>query len=277
MPATFSTPKKVRPKRKVPNDGRPTKQTPELVQKLCAALSMGLTDGEAASVAGISDVTLTLWRRDQDFLAKIKHAVAIRLYKRLERIESGVDGWQGTAWVVERLYPSRFSKPEIQLSINNNLLTENHLSITITAGEIREIEATAEPVRASVKKMFEGYKPQLSDGNGNKNGEPKPVASIEAEMVPEPIERKPGDEKGTAFWDLFVSGDRDRLVDRGTAEFVVRVIGTQVIGAHRVGEVSFKGNEVTVGDVLDRLERLTPGSGAGWQALQRKAGIREQN
>ena len=33
---------------------------------------------------------------------------------RLSRIESDADGWQGTAWLLERLYPTRFSKPEIQ-------------------------------------------------------------------------------------------------------------------------------------------------------------------
>jgi hypothetical protein len=39
------------------------------------------------------------------------------------------------------------------------------LTITITPQEIREIEAVAELVRASVRQMFERYKP--NHGNGN--------------------------------------------------------------------------------------------------------------
>ena len=273
MPTAFSSPKKVS-KRGILGDGRPTKQTPEMIKKICSALAMGLNNEEAALVAGITDRTFAAWSRDPIFVGKTKRAVALRLYKRLERIESGVEGWQGTSWCLERLYGARFAKPEIQLSFNATT-QNNFLSISITGTEAKEIEATAEPVRESVRKMFEGYKPQLSDGNGNKNGEPKPVVSIEAEIVQAPvIEHKEGDDS-PAFWVQFTGG-RERRVESGTAEYVVRVIGSETVGVPRTGEVSFKG-EVTVGDVLDRIERLTPGSGIGWQALQRKAGIRSQN
>src|SRR5215469_16436966 len=105
MPAKFSTPKKVS-KRGIVGDGRPSKQTPATVRKICSAFAMGLNDEEAALFAGISDVTLTLWRRDPVFLERIKRAIVQRLYKRLQRIESGCEGWQGTAWVCERLHPT---------------------------------------------------------------------------------------------------------------------------------------------------------------------------
>jgi hypothetical protein len=74
---------------------------------------------EAASLAGISDMTPTTWRRDPEFIGKIKNAVSTRLAMRLSKIESGADGWQGTAWLLERLYPSRFSRPEVQISLQN--------------------------------------------------------------------------------------------------------------------------------------------------------------
>src|SRR5882762_1041432 len=117
MPETFFTPKKVRrPKRKVPNDGRPTKQTPELVRTLCDALATGLNDEEAALVANITDVTFRTWRRDPLFLEKIRRSVALRLYKWLQKIESGAEGWQGTGWVLERLYPIRYAKVWLRCS-----------------------------------------------------------------------------------------------------------------------------------------------------------------
>jgi hypothetical protein len=44
-------------------------------------------------------------------------ATAERLLLRLERIEAGEQGWQGTAWALERLYPARFARPEVMNQI----------------------------------------------------------------------------------------------------------------------------------------------------------------
>lgn len=38
------------------------------------------------------------------------------LKNRLAKIERGESGWQGTAWALERIYPKRFSRPDIQLA-----------------------------------------------------------------------------------------------------------------------------------------------------------------
>ena len=47
----------------------------------------------------------------------IKRATAQRLLLRLKRIEAGEQGWQGTAWALERLHPSRFARPEVMNQI----------------------------------------------------------------------------------------------------------------------------------------------------------------
>jgi hypothetical protein len=47
----------------------------------------------------------------------------------------------------------------------------------------------------------------------------------------------------------------------------VRQIVSEVLGAHRVGQVNFKGSEVTVGDVLDRIEKLIGAGSAGRLAM----------
>jgi hypothetical protein len=44
-------------------------------------------------------------------------AGAQRLLMRLERIEAGEPGWQGTAWTLERIYPHRFARPEVMNQI----------------------------------------------------------------------------------------------------------------------------------------------------------------
>src|SRR6478672_3030602 len=96
--------------------GRPTKRTPELTTRIAEAISFGLTDEEAAAIVGIDDLTLTRWRKIPEFCRAIKSAVAARKLTRLKRIDAGEPGWQGTAWSLERQYPERFARPEIQLN-----------------------------------------------------------------------------------------------------------------------------------------------------------------
>jgi hypothetical protein len=80
-------------------------------------ISAGLTDEEAAALEGISADCITRWRKaNREFCGTIKRAEAQRLKARLARIERGEPGWQGTAWALERIYPKRFSRPDIQLA-----------------------------------------------------------------------------------------------------------------------------------------------------------------
>ena len=60
---------------------------------------------------------MTEWRKDPEFSGAIKRATAERLLLRLERIEAGEQGWQGTAWALERIYPHRFERPEVMNQI----------------------------------------------------------------------------------------------------------------------------------------------------------------
>jgi hypothetical protein len=94
-------------------EGRPTKRTPEVVAKIAEAVAIGLTDEEAALLAGINPDTMTEWRKDPEFSGATKRATAQRLKLRLERIEAGETGWQGTAWALERQHPARFARPEV--------------------------------------------------------------------------------------------------------------------------------------------------------------------
>jgi hypothetical protein len=97
--------------------GRPTLYTQELALRLADHISAGLTDEEAAALEGISADCITRWRKtNAEFCGTIKKAEAQRLKDRLARIERGEAGWQGTAWFLERCYPKRCSKPELQLA-----------------------------------------------------------------------------------------------------------------------------------------------------------------
>lgn len=120
VPETFSVPKKVS-KRGIKGDGRPSKLTPAVMAKLKEAFALGLTDDQAASVVGVSDMTLTTWKRNPSFMAEIRGAVNERLMLRLKRIEAGENGWQGCGWLLERLLPRQWAKPEVLIAVQNNL------------------------------------------------------------------------------------------------------------------------------------------------------------
>jgi hypothetical protein len=120
----FSRPKKVS-KRGIKGDGRPSKLTPAVMAKLKEAFALGLTDDQAAAVVNISDVTLTLWKRNPAFMAEIRGAITERLMVRLKRIEQGENGWQGCGWLLERLLPRQWAKPEILIAVQNNISTGN--------------------------------------------------------------------------------------------------------------------------------------------------------
>ena len=95
----------------------PTKRTPEVVAKIAESVASGLTDEEASLLAGVNPDTMTEWRKDPEFSGAIKRATAQRLKLRLERIEAGEAGWQGTARALERLHPARFARPEVMNQI----------------------------------------------------------------------------------------------------------------------------------------------------------------
>jgi hypothetical protein len=86
------------------------KPTPEVVAKIAAAIASGLSDREAGILAGIRHDTMTEWRKDPEFSEAIEKATAERLLLRLNRIEAGEQGWQGTAWALERIYPPSVRK-----------------------------------------------------------------------------------------------------------------------------------------------------------------------
>jgi hypothetical protein len=100
-------------------EGRPTKRTPEITAEIAEAISFGLTDEKAADLVGIARDTLIEWRKIPEFSDTIKRADAARDLDRLRRIDLGAPGWQGPAWHLERKYPQRYARPEIQLQFVN--------------------------------------------------------------------------------------------------------------------------------------------------------------
>lgn len=102
--------------------GRPTLRTPKVVEKLCEALSHGLSNEDSAAIAGIGVRTLYEWLEDDKFVETIRAAKAqqkLTLVKQLTAAEPG--RWQQIAWRLERL-DINFCRPEVRLQF---LIHEN--------------------------------------------------------------------------------------------------------------------------------------------------------
>jgi hypothetical protein len=141
-----------------------------MVARIAKAISLGLNDEETAALVRIEPDTLVNWKKDPEFFGAIKSAVADRMVKRLERIESGANGWQGCAWIIERLMPARYAKPEVQISLNTASGEGNHGHvITISLEEAERIEAQAEQTREQARQLLEEYV-QRRNGAGSPNG-----------------------------------------------------------------------------------------------------------
>ena len=64
-------------------------------------------------------MTLCRWKQNPEFAEAIKGVVVAKMLFRLKKIENGDPGWQGAAWFLERQYPHRYARPEVQLNLIN--------------------------------------------------------------------------------------------------------------------------------------------------------------
>lgn len=145
--------------------GRPPLLTLAKQDRVGELIFLAYTDKQIALLTGVSYKTIAKARTGEMFPHIAKKALEFEEPFR-RKMYSEFCG--GTAWMLERRYPSQFAKPEVQLTFQQNHFTQNNLSIHITNSEARAIEVAAEPVRESVKAMYARYKPAL--GNGNDNG-----------------------------------------------------------------------------------------------------------
>jgi hypothetical protein len=94
--------------------GRPTLRTPEIIEALCDAVSHGLSNEDAAAIAGIGVSTLYEWLTDEEFRGILRGAIARRKLSRVKALETAEPGrWQQLAWLLERS-DINFCRPEVR-------------------------------------------------------------------------------------------------------------------------------------------------------------------
>ncbi|HEX7017424.1 MAG TPA: hypothetical protein VF209_00755 [Patescibacteria group bacterium] len=96
--------------------------TKELLNELCTHIGAGLSNKDAALLAGISESTFYLWQSDKannpltvdeklELLESIKKARLARKKKFIGIIEKAAEThWQAAAWYLERAYFEEFGK-----------------------------------------------------------------------------------------------------------------------------------------------------------------------
>ena len=245
----------------------------QTVKALLQAIATGAPYTICCQAVGIHLDTFMGWKQtDTEFAAKVEQTAAKAALRLLGKIEKqATDNFAAASWILERRWPEIFSRPEVQLNLQTNVV-QNNLTITIASEEIREIEAQAEPVREKVGRTFAAYRP----GHGNGNGEGPNTVEVDLELVKRPEDLTPitSKEDKPEFWFQFC-GSGERVVDKQVAIYVASTIVNETVGrglGHQA-IVAFKQEEpITVADVLAVIERLCGGP-SGWQHLQKKARI----
>lgn len=109
--------------------GRKTKKTPEMIERLTAALSHGCTRTAAVSYAGISYETFTVYMEDSDFSETIKKAeYAAKAYFEDKIYQEAKKNWNAAAWWLERRHWNEYAKRTVTHDTND------------TKGDIQDIE-----------------------------------------------------------------------------------------------------------------------------------------
>jgi len=147
--------------------GRPSKKQDKYIDALMEAIATGAPYTICCAACGIHYDTFMTWKRtDPVFAAKVEQVASRAALRLLSKIEKHADdNFAASAWILERRFPQDFSRPEVQLNlIQQNNVTNDHLTIVISAEEARQLNAEGEESRAKVREMFEEYHLRRSNG-----------------------------------------------------------------------------------------------------------------
>lgn len=93
--------------------GRPTKYTPEYIDKILEAIRLGAPLTHACRYANVSFETFNEWRKQYpEFSEQVKMAEGEMVKTCLEQIDTAATSgnWQAAAWRLERRYPHEFGR-----------------------------------------------------------------------------------------------------------------------------------------------------------------------
>jgi hypothetical protein len=146
--------------------GRPSvlESDPKLQEKIAECFLLGLTDEQTALDCDISVSTVNRLRKGK-FCQAVKRAELAREKIYRQKVWDGENGWQGTAWFLERKYPQQFSRPEVQLNLQNNTQVNVAAGFVITVEKSQELERRTQALEAKAEKLFDRNGPSTKHGD----------------------------------------------------------------------------------------------------------------
>ena len=87
------------------------KATPKTIQIILEAIRGGASQRDASALAGISEDTLSLWKKqDSDFSEQMRQKEIQFKMDHIKIIEKAAQKtWQAAAWLLERKYPNEYT------------------------------------------------------------------------------------------------------------------------------------------------------------------------
>ena len=140
--------------------GRPTKYSPETVQKLLAGLANGLPIKSACIIAGIGVSTLSDWREKypelEERMAEAREKARLKMLQRIKR--AAEDDWRAAAEWLRLTFPADYrmgsnTSVEVNTAVQTGVVITEEKRQALIAQRERILKATAakelEPARES--------------------------------------------------------------------------------------------------------------------------------
>src|SRR5262249_41588670 len=149
---------------------------PKLQERIAECFLLGLTDEQAALDCDISERTIRRLRNGK-FCPAVKKAELAREKIYRQKVWDGKNGWQGTAWVLDRQYANQFARPEILLAVNQQVSTGASNIVVLGPQRARVLATRYEQIRAKSIALLDAR--ETNAGNGRDSAEQRHAASPE--------------------------------------------------------------------------------------------------
>jgi hypothetical protein len=260
---------------KITTNGRPTKRTPEIEKALLAAIETGAPYRIACMACGISDDAFTEWRRkDPSFADRVNRAAGKTALRLLKKIEKNADeNFSAAAWLLERRFPESFSRPEIQLGLTINQ-TMNNNTLIISAEQAESLSKRNKLIDKQLDEVVKEYESRRGSrsssamlGSRSGDGATEMLREVESQssLVPSvPISLPGVSLRTSSWWKMLSTGDAGAEITLEAAQYIVRVVATDALGASRASELKINLDEspVALRDVWEVVQSF-----GGWEAL----------
>jgi hypothetical protein len=184
--------------------GRPTKRTSATQEAILASIEKGLPFSLACSRAGVSHEFFIQWRQDDPgFESLVAQAYSVSVEHNLEVVRTAAANgdWKAAAWMLERSHPKMFSRPEVQVQLNQQFNVQGQGGWLSDAQSLQEARAKLDEViaikaarrreeaEASIEEVHDDHRPAIiaPQPDDSKPAEPEP--SPQSPTPAEPVER----------------------------------------------------------------------------------------